>query len=126
MKKITEVLDAIPGAFERHQQGQSDAREGRIAERISITDKHMRAKTLLKISKKSEECAAEWVARSLPSSYRDVSAANAEAFGYAIQILEVIEDVEEWMVEWLREKGYERDDKITAVLQRILEVKGDR
>jgi len=26
---ITEILDAIPGAFERHQQGRADAREGR-------------------------------------------------------------------------------------------------
>lgn len=26
---ITETLDAIPGAFERHQQGRADAREGR-------------------------------------------------------------------------------------------------
>ena len=26
---VDEVLDAIPGAFERHQEGQADAREGR-------------------------------------------------------------------------------------------------
>lgn len=26
---ITEILNAIPGAFERHQQGRADAREGR-------------------------------------------------------------------------------------------------
>ena len=26
---ITQILDAIPGAFERHQQGRADAREGR-------------------------------------------------------------------------------------------------
>jgi hypothetical protein len=26
--KITEILNAIPGAFERHQQGRADAREG--------------------------------------------------------------------------------------------------
>ena len=26
---ITDILDAIPGAFERHQKGRADAREGR-------------------------------------------------------------------------------------------------
>ena len=26
---ITEILNAIPGAFDRHQQGRADAREGR-------------------------------------------------------------------------------------------------
>jgi predicted transcriptional regulator len=26
---ITEILDAIPGAFERHEKGRADAREGR-------------------------------------------------------------------------------------------------
>ncbi len=26
---ITEILNAIPGAFERHQQGRADAREGK-------------------------------------------------------------------------------------------------
>jgi len=26
---ITDVLDAIPGAFDRHQRGRADAREGR-------------------------------------------------------------------------------------------------
>lgn len=26
---VTEILDAIPGAFERHEQGRADAREGR-------------------------------------------------------------------------------------------------
>lgn len=26
---ITEILDAIPGAFERHQKGREDARKGR-------------------------------------------------------------------------------------------------
>jgi hypothetical protein len=26
---ITEILNAIPGSFERHQQGRADAREGR-------------------------------------------------------------------------------------------------
>jgi predicted transcriptional regulator len=27
--RITEILNAIPGAYERHQQGRRDAREGR-------------------------------------------------------------------------------------------------
>ena len=26
---VTEILDAIPGAFERHERGRADAREGR-------------------------------------------------------------------------------------------------
>ena len=26
---VTDILDAVPGAFERHRQGRTDAREGR-------------------------------------------------------------------------------------------------
>lgn len=26
---VTDILDAVPGAFERHQKGRADAREGR-------------------------------------------------------------------------------------------------
>jgi predicted transcriptional regulator len=32
---ITRILDAIPGAFERHEKGQADAREGRM---LSLED----------------------------------------------------------------------------------------